>query len=242
MKLLLLIIAAIAVTIGIVWLINKFIPEKLKPVLMLALWAFIAYFGYQTFMSVYKPIQFNKVKDKRYVMVIKNLEDIRTAQLAHRQVTGKFSDNFDNLVKFIDTAKFTILQRKDSTVVDAELTRRYGGVTTTKEIVVIDTLGFVSVKDSLFKNTNSYKTMMNVPIGKPGSKFTLKAGKLENISVFEASVDKAIILDGQDKDLISVERQAQSVDAVNGPVLKVGSMDQVDTNGNWPKIYDNNDN
>ena len=242
MKLLLIIIAAIAVTIGIVWLINKFIPQKLKPVIMLALWAFIAFFAYQTFMSIYKPIQFHKEKDKRYVQVIKKLENIRTAQLAHRQVTGKFSNNFDNLVKFIDTAKFTILQRKDSTVVDAELTRRYGGVTTTKEIVVIDTLGFVPVKDSLFKNNDSYKTMMNVPVGKTGAKFELKAGTLEDIAVFEASVDKAIVLDGQDKDLITVEKQANSVDEVNGPILKVGSMDQIDTNGNWPKVYDSNDN
>jgi len=242
MKLLLVIIAAIAVTIGIVWLINKFVPEKIKWLVQLALWAFIIVFGYLTFMSVYKPIQFNKEKDKRYVKVIKNLEDIRTAQLAHRQVTGKFSNNFDSLVNFIETANFTILQRKDSTVVDKELTRRYGGVTTTKEIVVIDTLGFVPVKDSLFKNNDNYKTMMNVPVGKPGAKFTLKAGTLEDIAVFEASVDKAIVLDGEDKDLITVERQAQSVDAVNGPVIKVGSMEQVDTNGNWPKVYENNDN
>ena len=29
----------------------------------------------------------------------------------------------------------------------------------------------------------------------------------------------------------------KSVEEVNGPSLKVGSMDEVNTNGNWPKNY-----
>ncbi|MBT8309493.1 MAG: hypothetical protein HKO72_10180, partial [Flavobacteriaceae bacterium] len=173
---------------------------------------------------------------------IKNLMDIRASQLAYRQVTGKFAGNWDSLVKFIDTAEFTITQRRDSSIVDEELTRRYGGVTTFKEITVIDTLGFESIKDSLFKGSDRYKTMMNLPVGKEGAKFDLKAGLFENIPVFEVSVDKSIILDGEDQDLITVEKQVVSVDGVNGPALKVGSMEEVNTNGNWPKVYGDNDN
>ncbi len=242
MNLILLIIVAIAATVGIVWLINKFIPQKLKPVVMLVLWGLIALFAYQTFNSVYKPIQFNKIVQKRYAEVIKNLKDIRVAQLAHREVTGEFAGNFDNLVKFIDTAQFTLTQRRDSTVIDEELTRRYGGVTTTKEISITDTLGYASIKDSLFKGSDRYKTMMNLPVGKEGAKFKLKAGRFEEIPVFEVSVDKSVILDGQDKDLITVEKQVVAVDGVNGPSLKVGSMNEVNTNGNWPKTYGENDN
>ena len=65
-------------------------------------------------MSVYGEIKFNKLKNERYKVVIETLKDIRDSQLAHRQVTGKFSDNWDNLVKFIDTAEFTITQRRDT--------------------------------------------------------------------------------------------------------------------------------
>ena len=100
MNLILLIIVAIAATVGIVWLINKFIPQKLKPVVMLVLWGLIALFAYQTFNSVYKPIQFNQIKKKRYAKVIENLKDIRAAQLAHRQVTGEFAGNWDNLENY----------------------------------------------------------------------------------------------------------------------------------------------
>ena len=41
-----------------------------------------------------------------------------------------------------------------------------------------------------------------------------------------------------DKDLLTQELQVQSVDGVNGPDIKVGSLEDVNTSGNWPKIYD----
>ena len=48
---------------------------------------------------------------------------------------------------------------------------------------------------------------------------------------------KDVILYDQDKNLVKKEEQVVSVDGVNGPTLKVGSMDEVNTNGNWPKNY-----
>lgn len=239
------IVLAILVTVGLVWLIDKFIPSKFRPVIMLLLWVIIGFLAYNTFMSVYEPIQFNKVKNKRYAKVIESLIDIRDAQLAHRQVTGRFAGSFDNLIKFIDTAEFTITQRRDSTVLDEEMTKRFGGVETTKEIVIIDTLGTVPVKDSLFGVDGRYKNIMNVPVGEPGAKFDMKAGFVEQndlkIPVFEASVKKSIILFDQDKNLVNQENQVVSVEGVNGDAIKVGSMDEVKTNGNWPKVYGSDD-
>ncbi|WP_323788830.1 hypothetical protein [Psychroserpens sp.] len=233
------VVGLIILTVGIVWLIDNFVPKKAKGILNLLLWVLIIFLGYLTFNSVYGEIKFNQLKEKRYKVVIESLKDIRDAQLAHRTVTGKFSNSFDGLIKFVDTANFTITQRRDSTIIDAELTKRYGGVETTRDIVIIDTLGFVPVKDSLFGADTRYKTMMNVPVGKEGAKFELKAGKLveENIAVFEASVDKEIILFDQDKNLVNKEKQVVAVDGVNGPALTVGSMTEVYTKGNWPKSF-----
>ena len=237
-------VGVIIATIVLVKLIDKFIPSKFKPVLNIVLWLLIAFLGYQTYNSIYEPIQFNNVKNKRYKVVIESLKDIRDSQLAHKQVTGKFADNFDKLVKFVDTAQYTITQRRDSSVIDKDLTRRYG-VDTYKPIIIIDTLGYVPVKDSLFKNSTRYKTMMNVPVGEEGAKFKLKSGFLEqnkiNIPVFEASVKKDVILYDQNKDLLVQENQVVSVDGVNGDALRVGSMEEVKTNGNWPKTYGDNE-
>ena len=83
--------------------------------------------------------------------------------------------------------------------------------------------------------------MMNVPGVKEGQKFELKSGLLEqngiNIPVFEASVSKKVLLFDQDKNLVNIESEVVSVEGVNGPTLKVGSMEEVNTNGNWPKNY-----
>jgi hypothetical protein len=241
LKLIIATIVVIALTIGIVWVIDKYLPSKAKPLIKVILWILIAYFGYATFMSIYGEIKFNQLKEKRYLVVIESLKDIRDCELAHRSVTGKFEGNWDNLVTFIDTAQFTITQRRDSTILDKEQTRRMGGIEMFKDIVIIDTLGFVPVKDSLFGADTRYKTMMNLPVGEPGAKFELKAGFLEQndmqIPVFESKALKSVILYDQDKNLISKENQVISVDGVNGDALKVGSMEEINTNGNWPKNY-----
>ena len=205
----------------------------------------IIFLAYLTFNAVYEPIQFNKIKEKRYAKVIKNLKDIRSSQLAHKEVTGKFQDDWDNLVKFLDTAEFAITQRRDTTFLDEEYKKTYG-VDQYIESVVIDTLGFVPVKDSLFKGDESrYRDMMNIPIEGVDKKFDLKAGTVtkgeSKIPVFEVKVAKATILADQDRTLVLQENEIQSVDDVNGRYISVGSMDEVNTSGNWPKVYGDNE-
>ena len=109
--------------------------------------------------------------------------------------------------------------------------------------MVVDTLGYVSVRDSLFGTDTRYKTMMNVPVGKPDTLFEMTAGTIDqngvNIPVFEAKVLKKYILFGEDQNLIKIEENVVSVDGVNGDALLVGSIEEVNTNGNWPKNYSN---
>jgi hypothetical protein len=57
------------------------------------------------------------------------------------------------------------------------------------------------------------------------------------VPVFEAKVNKSIVLDGLDPELIIQEKQTMSVDGVNGAYIRVGSMNEVDTSGNWPITY-----
>ncbi|MCB7480440.1 hypothetical protein [Christiangramia sediminis] len=205
-------------------------------VIQILLWLVIIFLAYLTFNAVYEPIQFNKIKEKRYTKVIKNLKDIRSAELAHQEVTGKFSGNWDSLVKFIDTAEFAITQRRDTTLLDEEYKKTYG-VDQYIEKVIVDTLGFVPVKDSLFKgNEERYRTMMNVPIDGVDEKFELRAGTISKgdnkIPVFEARVAKAVVLSDQDRTLVLQENEVQSVDDVNGRYISVGSMTEVSTSGN----------
>lgn len=212
----------------------------MKLIIQLVLWVVIGLLAYLTFNSIWEPIQFNKLKQKRYAKVIERMKDIRDAELAYKQVTGKFAGDFDQLINFIDTAQFTITQRRDTTVLDKEYKQRYG-VDKYKEVVLIDTLGYVPVKDSLFGENSDYRQMMFVPTTEKTEKFSLEAGTLMKnetpIPVFEAKVAKEVILKDQDPDLVMQEKQVVSVDAVDGAYITVGSMTEVNTNGNWPKLY-----
>ena len=236
LKFVIAIIAIILLTIAIVLLIDKFVPKKIKPLLNLVLWILIIFLGYLTYESIAGELRFKKIKDDRYQVVVNRLIDIQKAEVAYKDVNGKYTDKYDNLIRFIDTAKVPITERRDSTVLDEEKTKRFNGIEYFKTLIVVDTLDYYSVKDSLFKNVD-YKNIMNIGVGEPGAKFELKAGSIDDIPVFEASVDKSIILFDQDKNLVSNEKQTVSVDGVNGPKIVVGSMNEVKTTGNWPKNF-----
>lgn len=238
-------VVVILLTVGIVWVIDKFIPSKAKPFLTIVLWIFIGALGYFTFMSVYNPILFKQEKEKRYAKVIENLVDIRDSQLAYKEIHGKYTKNYDSLIDFIEKGQFAILERRDTSVIDVEKTKAYRGIEYRKEITITDTLNFVPVKDSLFKGSNRYKTMQYVPFAKEGTEFVLNAGKIQEeeggdkkLPVFEAYVKKAVVLHDQNPDYVNIENRAYSVEEISGDAIRVGSMQEVKINGNWPKLYD----
>ncbi|MDP2685662.1 MAG: hypothetical protein Q8O62_00470 [Aequorivita sp.] len=215
----------------------------MKLVIQIVLWIVIIFLGWKLYNSVMGPVKFNEIKEARYAKVIENLKDIQAAELAHKEITGNFTGNWDSLINFVETAKFAITQRRDTSYADVAKNRAFGiDAGYFIEESLIDTLGFTPVKDSLYGTSTRYKTMMNVPVEGVDAKFELKAGKIvkndATYSVFEAKVAKKIILGDLDKDLLAQEEQVQSVDGVNGPDLKVGSMEDVNTAGNWPKLYD----
>jgi hypothetical protein len=167
---------------------------------------------------------------------------IRDVQLAHRDIEGNYEDDFDDLTKFIDTAQFVITQRRDTTFLDEEYRKTYG-VDKYVEDVVIDTLGFAPVKDSIFGSSDSYKDLKYIPHTDKKT-FEMDAGYLEEdgnrIPVFEVKAPKDLILADQPRDLVIQEKQTMSVDGVDGEAITVGSMKQVKTNGNWPKNFGDN--
>ena len=203
------------------------------------LWLLIIFFAWKVYGSINGPIEFNKVKNERYLKVIDKLKDIRNAQIAYKSVNGIYSDNFEGLIKFIDTAQYTLIQKRDSSFLEYDRTFR---IDMLREVVVIDTLGFASVKDSLFGNSDRYKNMSKVPIEGVDEIFKIKSDVIDkngyNVPVFEVRVSKDVVLFDQNKDLLKQEKGLMSVDGVNGPDIVLGSLTEVSTNGNWPTTYD----
>ena len=213
--------------------------EKNRKITTYVLYLFSLLLVYFIYSAIDSPIEFNKIKNERYLKVIDRLKDIRNAQIAYKSVNGIYSDNFDSLISFIDSAQFTIIEKRDSSYMQYDRVYR---IDMLREVIVTDTLGFVSVRDSLFKDNLDYKYMASVPIDGVDSKFQLKADIIDkngyNVPVFEVRVSKDLILYDQNKDLITQEKEIVSVDGVNGPFLILGSMSDVSTNGNWPTTFD----
>ena len=208
--------------------------------IQIVLWVASIFFAYKIYDSINGPIKFNEEKNVRYAKVINRLKDIRTAQIAHRDVKGVFSNNFDSLIKFIDEGQFTLIEKRDSSFLEYDRTYR---IDMLREIIVIDTLGTVPVKDSLFGTSLSYKNMAFIPIeGVDDQKFEIAAKVIDKngykVPVFEVNVKKNVILFDQNKDLIKQENETIAVDGVNGPEIILGSLSNVSTNGNWPTIFD----
>jgi hypothetical protein len=215
------------------------LTEKNRKIITYVLYFLSIILVFQIYNSIDAPIEFNKVKNERYQKVIERLKDIRNAQVAFKSVNGIYSDNFDSLVNFIETGQFTIIEKRDSSYMQYDRVYR---IDMLREVIVVDTLGFVSVKDSLFKNDNRYKNLALVPIDGIDEKFSIKADIIDkngyNVPVFEVKVSKDVILFDQDKDLLMQEKETVSVDGVNGPALVLGSLEDVSTNGNWPTTFD----
>lgn len=242
LSLILIVVVICLLTIGLVFLIDRFLPQKIKPVLVIAFGLLSIFLGYKIYQSINAPIEFKKVRQERFSKVIAKLKDIRDSQEAYKTVNGRFASNFNSLIQFVDTGNYTITQQRDSSFM------RYNKVYQIDlqvDTIIIDTLGFIKVKDSLFKNNDSYKTMMEVPGAQGGEKFEMKSDIIDKqgykAPVFEAKIAKNVVLYDQPVDLLARENAHQSVEEVNGTEIKVGSLTDVSTNGNWPPIYDRKD-
>ncbi|MDT0608497.1 hypothetical protein [Croceitalea rosinachiae] len=211
----------------------------MKTIIQIVLWIVCIFLGYLIYQSVNAPIEFNKVRKERFSEVIAKLKDIRDSQEAYKSVNGRYAGNFNSLIKFVDTGSYTITQQRDSSFMRFDKVYQ---IELQKDTIIIDTLGFVKVKDSLFKSDDRYKSLMEVPGAANGEKFELKADIIDKSGykapVFEAKVNKNVVLYDQPKDLLARENAHMSVEEVNGTTIKVGSLTDVSTNGNWPPIYD----
>ena len=215
--------------IVVLFLMKKIeLTEKQRNITTYVLYFLSVVLVFLIFRSINAPIKFNEVKNERYSKVIERLKDIRNAQIAFKSVNGIYSNDFQELIKFVDSAEFTITQKRDSSYMEYDRIYR---IDMLREIIVTDTLGFVSVKDSLFANSLDYKYMASVPIQGIESLFSLKADIIDkngyNVPVFD-----------QNKGLLSQEKETISVDGVNGPDLVLGSLTDVSTSGNWPTTFD----
>ncbi|GGD27783.1 hypothetical protein [Flavobacterium orientale] len=246
------VVVLILAILGLVKFIDKKVNSKVKPVISIALWLISAVFAYLIYQSIQAPIKFDKLKEKRFQAAVNKMIDLKAVQLAYKSINGKYADNLDTLVAFIENEKFVILERKDTSIADIKKNRAFGlsvgsdGVGGYfKDTVKVREIGKVSIKDSLFKDSDRYKRLNIVRVDGIEATIDLKSGFIDRndakVPVFEAKLNKADLLKDQDQSLVKREKNVVSVDGINGEFIMLGSLEEVSMSGNWPKKYGNNE-
>jgi len=161
---------------------------------------------------ILEPINFEKEKNYRYAFIKEKLIDIRSAQLAYKEKHGQFTHDFKELIMLVKTDSFVLVQKTDTLIeYYNDVYREYQF----KDTMLIDTLGKVSILDSLFTKNYPIDSLAYIPpINKV--KFVLRAGVVNkskiDVPVFEA-------------------KDPQPYDK-NKPLI-IGSMTEANLNGNW---------
>jgi len=194
----------------------------------------LAYFIYK---GIQRPIEFEKEKDARYEATIERLKDIRKAQVAYRDIYGKFTGSWDTLIHFVKYDSVRNIRKVGEltdSMIEAGLTERKA---MELGLLIRDTIR-ESVLDVLFGPTFDADKLKYIPVADTVAEFTLGAnvvttGSGIKVPVFEAKAHNNIVLRGLDRQyVINLNEQRRLNDRYPG--LKVGSLTETVNNaGNW---------
>ena len=195
-----------------------------KILIQVALLVIIVVLGFFVFESIMEPVRFDKERRTRQKVVVEKLKDIRSSQLVFRRINGSYANDFDTLIKFVKVAEVPVVKM----IPDPEDT------TFTKTIN--DTVGYIRVADTLFANKKyTIDELSRIPYSE-GEMFEIAADTIERggveVFVFEVKAPYTAFMKGMDEQTMR-NIIAKSEDLERYPGLKVGSLTEPSTDGNW---------
>ena len=193
--------------------------------------------GYLIYKSINDPIQFEKERKARYDATIERLKDIRKAQIAYKDVYGKYTGSWDTLTRFVKVDSLRMV-RRIGMLTDSMIAAGWNEETALKKGRIIRDTIRVSVLDSLFGKSYPIDRLKYVPVKDTVAEFHLAAtsvltGSGVTVPLFEARAHNNTILKNLDHQLVINLNDSRRINQ-KYPGLKVGSLDQPNNNaGNW---------
>lgn len=86
----------------------------MKTIIKILLGASIVLLAYLAIMSIVTPIQFDEEKARREAIIIESLTDIRKAEVEYKDQKGVYTDNYDELFKFLKSSKKKTILKEGS--------------------------------------------------------------------------------------------------------------------------------
>lgn len=205
-------------------------------IIQIVLFAVILVLAFFVYRSIMAPVEFNKQLNKRKNVVVERLMDIRTAQMTYKSVNNQFCSSFDTLIDFLKNGQLPLVLKLGS--IPDSLVDKIGETEALEMGLITRDTTMIFVRDTLFKDRENFnvENLRYVPFTNQKDEFTIAAGKIDRSSflvpVFEVSADWEVILQGLDEQMIKNMRQGL-LDIEKFPGLKVGSMIDPSTDGNW---------
>lgn len=195
-----------------------------KVLIQVVLFIAIVVIGYFVYESIMEPVKFNQEKKSRDLVIINKLKDIRNSQMVFKRMNGSYSNNFDSLVAFLQDAELPVVK----IIPDPD--------DTTFTLTINDTIGFIKVSDTLFKNKSYTLDQLSFIPFSEGEYFQMDADTIERggveVHVFEVLAPYTAYLKGMDEQtVINIIAKQEDIDKYPG--LKVGSLIEPTTDGNW---------
>lgn len=211
--------------------------KGLSIVINIVLFAVVVFLAIQIVKSIQAPIKFNSEQKARETQVVERLIDIRNAEVLYKNANSKYTNSFDTLIKFCQTAEIPIVKIVPDPT-DTTFTR-----------TINDTIGYVKVMDSIKSKREDFNIndIKFVPFSNPQQQFELESGNIDRngikIPVFEARTPYEVYL-ATPGTAFSEKEWKQRVDNAKAEKeninryagLKVGSMEEATTDGNWEKL------
>lgn len=202
--------------------------NKNLPIINIALTLVACLLAYLVFDSIRQPVAFENTRREREIKVVQSLKDIRSTQTLFKQTYNRYTANFDSLIEYARTGELPIVNM----IPDPEDT------TFTKTIN--DTVGYIKVIDSLFNSRDNFdiNSLRIVPFSQ-NVQFELQSGYITRgglkVAVFEAKTPYSVYLWDLDPQRVNnLRAEQEDLDKYAG--LKVGSMDEPSTSGNWESL------
>ena len=184
--------------------------------------------AYLVFDSIRQPVAFENTRRERELKVVQSLKDIRSTQTLFKQTYNRYTASFDSLIEYVRTGELPIVNM----IPDPE--------DTTFTRTINDTVGYIKVIDSLFNSRESFdiNSLRIVPFSQD-VEFELQAGYIMRgglkVAVFEAKTPyKSYLWDLDEQRVNNLRAEQEDLDKYAG--LKVGSMDEPSTSGNWESL------
>ena len=211
--------------------------KGLSIIINIVLFAIIVVLAMQVVKSIQAPIKFNKEQKARETKVVERLIDIRNAEVLYKNATSQYTNSFDSLIAFCQTAEIPIVKIVPDPT-DTTFTR-----------TINDTIGYIKVMDSIRGGRDNFNIsdLKWVPFSQPQQNFEIEAGTIQrngiNIPVFEVRTPYEVYLANPGAAFTEKEwkqrvdntkAEKESINRYAG--LKVGSMEEATTDGNWEKL------